>query len=216
MVNCGVSFGLCAIRVTTLADNGLPGGKYVVSHKPVEITYNPNIDTGQTFVSRSGCGCSVARFRADDVFNWFEFSFSEDALEPQIEALMLGDTPILDSGDTVGVNGVGALACDVSPPYVGLEFWTQHIVGSGKDGIRPYIHWVYPATRWQRGNNSANESIARRVLNGFSRTNPMWGSGPYGDGPPDGQDVREFAWWQTNHALPAATDCTSATIAPGS
>jgi hypothetical protein len=216
-VNCGVSFGICAIRVTELAESGLAGGTYVVSRTPVEVTFNPNVTTGQTFESRSGCGCSVARFRADDVFNWFEFVFSEDALDAEIEALMLGDTPIMDGADPVGVNGIGALDCDESPPYVGFEFWTQHIVDSAPDSAFPYVHWVFPSTRWQRGNNGASEAIARRALNGFSRTNPMWGSGPYGDGPPDGQDVREYAWWKTDAALPNATVCGDApTIAPGS
>ena len=38
-----------------------------------------------------------------------------------------------------------------------FEFWTKHIVGSGQDGIHPWIHWVFPKTVWQLGDNTFEE-----------------------------------------------------------
>lgn len=217
-VNCGVSFGLCAVRVTKLDVTGAvinEENNSYVTDKAVTISMTPNIETGNTFSLRNGCGCSLARFKSEDVFNWFEFSFARGALEPALEQMLLGGEVIEDGADVVGINGPGALACDELPPIVALEFWTQHIFGSGLDSIHPYVHWVFPSTKWQLGDNTAEEDLMQLTVNGFSRTNTAWGSGPYGDGPPDGQAVTEWAYWKTDDDLPEAS-CVAAEVEPGS
>ncbi len=57
-VNCGVLYGLCAMRVTELDDDGNAEGSFSVSRNPITVQFNPNIDQGQVFTSRNGCGCS--------------------------------------------------------------------------------------------------------------------------------------------------------------
>ena len=217
-VNCGVSFGLCAVRVTKLNDVGAvidePDNSYV-SDKAVTVSMTPNIETGNTFSLRNGCGCSLARFKSTDIFNWFEFSFARGALEPELEHMLLGGETIIDGADVVGINGPGALECDEGEPGVAFEFWTQHIVGSGLDSIHPYVHWLFPFTIWQLGDNTAEEDLMQLTLNGFSRTNTAWGGGPYADGPPDGQSVTEWAYWKTNDLLPTAA-CVAVDVEPGS
>lgn len=217
-VNCGVSFGLCAVRVTKVdAEGNAVGGAGMsyVTDKPISIGLSPNIETGNTFSLRNGCGCSISRFKSNDIFNWFEFTFADGALEPEMVALMLGQDLIADAGDQVGMHFGGALACDEDEPAVGLEFWTKHIVGSAQDATYPWVHWVFPKTVWQLGDNTAEEDFLQTALSGFSRTNNRWGSGPWGDGPPDGSDVVEGAFWKTDVDPPAAS-CASATVTPGS
>jgi len=217
-VNCGVSFGLCAVRVTKVGTDGTvspsPDNSYVTD-KPLSITLTPNIETGNTFSVRNGCGCSIARFKANDTFNWFEFQFAQAALEPEMQAMLLGAETIVDGADTVGLAFPSSLACDEAEPAVALEFWTQHIVGSGQDGTFPWFHWVFPKTIWQLADNTFEEDIAQPTLSGFSRTNQQWGDGPYGDGPPDSQDIREGAYWKTDVDPPAA-DCAAADVTPSS
>jgi hypothetical protein len=141
------------------------------------------------------------------VFNWVEFTFGKDVLEPAIEALMTGDTPIVAGGLAIGVNGAGALECDEEPPAVAFEFWAKHYFGSALDATYKYVHWVFPRTTWQWGDNTQEGgAIGRTVLSGTSATNELWGGGPYGDGPPDGQDVVEWARFFTND-IPEATEC---------
>ncbi len=210
---CGVSFGLCAVRVTKVdaAGNVVAGGSNsYVTDNPVSISLTPNIEAGNSFSLRNGCGCSVARFKGNDIFNWFEFQFADGALEPEMMALMLGTSTIANGADKVGVHFAEALECDEDEPAVGLEFWTKHIVGSGQDGTYPWVHWVFPKTVWQLGDNTAEEDFLQTSLSGFSRTNLRWGSGPYGDGPADGSDVVEGAYYKT------ATDPPAATCAAGS
>src|SRR3990167_10597218 len=159
-VNCGVSFGLCVVRVTKVDATGVvvdPPDNSYVSDKPISITLTPNIETGNTFSLRNGCGCSIARFKANDIFNWFEFTFNSGALEPAMWALMLGAPTIEDGVDIVGQAFLSALACDEDEPSVALEFWTKHIVGSGQDGPLPWIHWVFPKTVWQLADNTFEE-----------------------------------------------------------
>ena len=91
---------------------------------------------------------------------------------------MLGGDTIADGADVVGLAVPGTLACDEDEPAVAFEFWTQHIVGSGQDGTYPWVHWVFPKTVWQLGDNTFEEDIAQPTLTGFSRTNANWGEGP--------------------------------------
>lgn len=217
-VNCGVSFGICAVRLTMVDVTGAvvsAADNSYVTDKPISVALRPNIEEGQTFSLRNGCGCSIARFKANDTFNWWEFTFQMGALEPEMLNMLLGSESIVDGSDVVGQAFAGALDCAEDEPAVALEFWTQHIVGSGQDAIHPYIHWVFPKTVWRMGDNTFEEGIAQPSVEGFSRTNNQWGSGPYGDGPPDDQDISEGGWWKTDDSLPTA-DCESATIASSS
>jgi len=217
-VNCGVSFGLCRTRVTLLDANGNVSGtadNSYVTDNALSISLTPNIETGNTFSARNGCGCSVARFKANDTFNWFEFTFANTALEPQMMAMMLGSNTIVDGADVVGLAFQGSLACDEAEPSVALEFWTKHIVGSGQDATYPWVHWVFPKTVWSLADNTFEEDIAQPTLNGFSRTNSNWGDGPYGDGPPDSEDISDGGWWKTDVEPPAAS-CDTGDVSPSS
>ena len=217
--NCGVSFGICRLRVTKVDAAGnvvAETGNSYVTDNVVSVSLTPNIETGNTISVKNGCGCSVARFKENDTFNWFEFGFQNATLEPDLLALLLGTPTIVDGADVVGQAFTGALACDEDEPAVALEFWTKHVVGSGQDGTYPWIHWVFPKTVWQLGDNTFGSSeAAQPTVNGFSRTNLQWGAGPYGDGPPDGEDIREGGWWKTDVEHPAAA-CASADVSPGS
>ena len=212
-VNCGVSFGVCAIRVTKVdsVGNVVAGNNSYVTDKPISVALNPNIETGATFSVRNGCGCSIARFKANDTFNWLEFAFVEAALEPELQAFLLGAATIEDGSDVVGLAYPGALACDEDEPAVAFEFWTQHIVGSAQDATFPWFHFVFPKTIWQLGNNTFEENIAQPTVNGFSRTNTNWGDGPYADGPPDSEDISEGGWWKTDVDPPVAV-CAAAAV----
>ena len=75
-VACGVSFGLCNVRVTRLDENGVAmggAGNTYTTDRGVTLGLSPNIETGNTFNLRNGCGCSISRFKSLDVFNWFEW-----------------------------------------------------------------------------------------------------------------------------------------------
>lgn len=217
-VNCGKVFGLCAVRFTLLdADGNVaagPGNSYVTD-KQISVAMTPNIDTGNTFSSRNGCGCSLAKFKVPDVFNWWEFAFVDGALEPEMEALITGAAEITNGADVVGIHGPEPLSCSEGERQVAVELWTKHIVNSKQDSAYPWIHWVFPNSVWQFNDNTAQEDFLDPAYQGFSRSNDLWGAGPYGDGPPDGSDVTEWAKWKTAIDPPAG-NCASASVTPSS
>lgn len=212
-VNCGVSFGLCRVRVTRVDSNGnvIAGNNAYVTDSALTITVSPNIETGNAISVRNGCGCKISSFKFPDTFNWWEFQFSDTTLEPVMEAFMLGASTIEDGADTVGLAYPSSLACDEDEPAVALEFWTKHIVGSGQDATYPWVHFVYPMTIWQVADNTFEEAAGTPSLTGFSRTNGNWGDGPYGDGPPDGQDISEGGYWKTDVEPPSA-ECAAVAV----
>jgi hypothetical protein len=205
-VNCGVSFGLCRVRVTRVDSNGnvIAGNNAYVTDAALSISVTPNIETGTAISVRNGCGCKISSFKFPDTFNWFELSFVDTTLEPVLEAFLLGADTIVDGSDVVGLAYPSSLACDEDEPAAALEFWTKHIVGSGQDATHPWVHYVFPMSIWQLGDNTFEEAAGQPTLNGFTRTNGNWGDGPYGDGPPDGQDISEGGWWKTADEPPSA------------
>jgi hypothetical protein len=211
--NCGVSFGACMLRVTRVDENGnvIAGSNSYVTDKLVSISVNPNNETGNNFSVRNGCGCGIASRKFPDTFNFWELSLNSAALEPQLIAFMLGAAPINDGANVVGVAFPSALACDEANPAVAFEFWTENVTGSGLDATWPYFHWVFPSTVWSFGDNTFEEGPAQPTLNGFSQTNGNWGEGPYGDGPPDSEDISEGGFWGTADPLPTA-QCASQTV----
>jgi hypothetical protein len=210
---CGVSFGACLVRITRVDDNGnvIAGSNSYVTDKPISIAVNPNIETGNNFPVRNGCGCKIASRKFPDTFNYWQLVLTMADLEPQMIAFMLGANTITQGSDVTGLAWPSALACDEASPAVAFEFWTENVSGSGLDATYPYFHWVYPSTIWQIGDNTFQEGPAQPVLNGSSQTNGNWGDGPYGDGPPDGEDISEGGFWATAHALPTA-ECAAQTV----
>jgi len=204
--NCGVSFGACLVRITRLDSNGnvIAGENSYVSDKPISVGVNPNNEAGNSFSVRNGCGCGIARRKFPDTFNFWELSLNMAAMEPEMQAFMLGAETITNGGDVVGLAFPSALACDEQSPAVAFEFWAENIVGSGLDGTYPYFHWVFPSTTWVLGDNTFEEGPAQPTLTGQSQTNSNWGEGPYGDGPPDAQDISEGGWWASDDDLPTA------------
>jgi len=212
-VNCGVSFGLCRVRITRVDANGnvIAGDNAYITDTPLTVTVNPNIEAGNTISTRNGCGCKIFSLKFPDTFNWWEFEFTDTTQEPEMVAFMLGAATIDDGADVVGLAWPSTLACDADEPAVAFEFWTKHGTGSGTDPLHPWIHHVYPMSIWQVGNNTFDTNAQEPVLSGFSRTNSQWGDGPYGDGPPDSQDISDGGWWKTDVEPPAA-ECAAQAV----
>jgi len=213
-VSCGVSLGVCRTRITKVdgtTGNVIAGSNAYVTDKQLQVTLNPNIDAGNNIAVRNGCGCKIAAFKFPDTFNWWEFEFTDTALEPIMIALMLGASTITNGADVVGLGFPDTLACDQAEPAVAFEFWSKHGVGSGQDTTNPWIHWVFPLTIWQLGNNTFADAAAEPVLSGFSRTNANWGHGPYGDGPPNALDIKNGGFWKTAVSPPSAA-CAAVSV----
>lgn len=214
---CGVSLHVCTIRITVLdPDTGAvedaEDNSYVTG-KSLSVQVTPTIEAGADITLTGGCDCVVASYRGTDKLKRFEFEMNVAALEPAMIAMMVGGTIINDGTYDTGVAWPSALECGEAEPAVAFEFWTDHWNGDAQDPDYPYIHHVYPQTRWQIGQQQYQNDFAQPVLTGFSRQNLAWGDGPYGDGP--GADIRNGGWFYTDTAPPTAV-CAAATVEPSS
>ncbi len=210
---CGPSFGVCAIRVTRVdgLGNVIAGSNAYVSNNPISVAQGVNKETGTSFSLRNGCGCGLSRFKAPDVFNWFEFTLTVAEFEPILESFLLGAATIEDGSDVVGVAYPSALTCGDEEPAVAFEFWTQHINGSAQDTVFPWLHHVYPMTIWSLDASTYEEDFNKPSYTAFSRTNDNWGDGPYGDGPPDSELAPEGDKFWTDVEPPTA-ECASQSV----
>jgi hypothetical protein len=203
---CAVSFGVCLFRVTRVDDNGnvIAGDNSYVTDSVQTVTLAPNLETGNDFAVRNGCGCGIASRKFPDTFKYWDLTVQLAKREPILESFLLGSNAITNGADTVGLAFPSALACDEANPLVAVEWWSEAGVGSGLDAQYPYYHWVIPASFWQLGDTTFEEGPGPASFTGSSQTNGNWGEGPYGDGPPDGEDISEGGYWATDDSLPTA------------
>ena len=204
---CGVPFGACLIRVTRVDSNGnvIAGNNAYISDSPVSVALSPDNEAGDSFSVKNGCGCKIASRKFPDTFNFWNVTLTDAKLEPQLIAFLTGGATITDGADIVGAAFPSALECDEASPRTQFEWWSENGEGSGLNGTYPYWHFVIPSVAWTLGDNTFESGPASPVLNGTSQSNPNWGDGPYGDGPPDGEDITEGGFWATNDTLPTAS-----------
>lgn len=215
---CGASLHICALRVTKLDAVGnvaSESNNSYVTNQVMQVQLNPNILAGIDSDLVGGCDCVLASYRGVDKLKRFEFQVDMGAMEPILVAMLIGAAQIADATDIVGVAWPAPVECGSTPPNVAVEFWTDHWVEDAPDPVYPYIHHVYPSSYWQIGQQTFQNDFARPPLNGFSRKNPQWGAGPYGDGPPDSEDISRGGWWKTADVPPEA-DCLAASVTPSS
>lgn len=216
-VECGPSLQLCAVRVTLLDGLGnvsdAEDNSYV-SDLLLSMAVNPEIQAGANTILTGGCDCTVADYRGTDKLRRFTFVMGTAAVEPGLEALLIGADVVDDAGDIIGLTWPGPVECGSTVDAVALEFWTKHWVGDAQDPVWPWFHHVYPSTSWQIGPQAFANDFAQPTINGFSRQNLVWGNGPYGD-QPVGFDFSRGGYYLTVEDPPTA-ECGFQHVVPGS
>jgi len=222
---CGISLGVCRLRITLLDDLGAvdsgPDNSYVLGDL-VSVDVTPNIETGTDTSLIGGCGCKIASFKAPDTLKRYDIVITTPIMSAGLESMLTGGTVLMDDSAIpvpVGMSFPTALGCSEEPPHIALEFWTKHWVDDAQDPILPWIHWEFPQSLWQKGQTTVQNDFAQPAFNGFSRKNDAWGDGPYGDGPEatygNPFDIATGGWFYTPTDPPDA-DCDLATIAASS
>lgn len=196
---CLASLHLCRIRVTRLDDLGNvaagPSNSYVTD-KAVSLAVTPDIEAGADTVLRNGCDGIAAQRRGDDLLKRFTLQLDLSAVEPALVEMLTGGTAIVSGGDVIGVS----MIYGTTPPLVAIEGWSDAWEDDHQYATFPYIHWIWTASKWQIGPTTLQNDFATPQLNGFTRGNPSWGLGPYGDLP---EAVDDFASFYTT-TRPAA------------
>ncbi len=186
---CDAVINLCAVRVTRLDSLGNPSAgpnNFYVSNKPLSIAVTPEIEAGRDLTLVGGCDCIVASYRGPDKLKRFTFQVDIAKLEPGLIEMMIGASAILSgtSTDPIGLWWPTQLSCDDPvQPNVAFEGWQYLWEDDHQASDFPYVHWIWASTSWQIGTHTLNNDFLQPQLNGFSRSNPNWGTGPYSDMP---------------------------------
>lgn len=215
---CASSILACGLRVTLLDSTGNVANQannYYVTQKMTELQFTPDIYSPNEITLASGCACIIVTAKFPDLLKRFTFQLSLGALEPALIALLTGGATISSGGVPFGFDWPVNLQCgQTPPPKIALEVWSYVWESDHQSQTLPYWHWVWPETQWQFAQSTLNTDAMVVQLTGFSTANPVWGHGPYGDGP--GVNIAALgAVWQTATVPPVGV-CGLQTVVPSS
>lgn len=201
---------ICRLRITKLTSLGLvadgPNNAYVTD-KLTELQANPTIKTGDEISQANGCGCDIVNYKNDDILVRWELQITLGAIEPALKSLLLGGDTIYDDSDTpvpIGFHWPLQAQCSTTgQPNVAVEAWSKAISYDHQDQDLPWFHMIWPWAKFQIGQFTLGNSPATIPVNGFTRANPGWGLGPYGDAP---ESVEEAGAVWLDTSIPTA-DC---------
>jgi hypothetical protein len=185
---CPASIHICRLRITLLnADGTLKSGinNSYVTDKVISIDVKPNIESGEDKVLVSGCDCIAFSYRGYDKLKRFDLTIERAALEPALESMMLGGAVILDNSTIpvpIGAGFPDNLSCTspVQPP-VAVEAWSDNWVDDRAISPLRYTRWVWPMSFWAPSDAKLENDFFMPTIDGFTRSNPAWGAGPYLD-----------------------------------
>lgn len=205
---CESAIHLCRIRVTRLDQVGNPlagPNNVIVSDTPLMLTVKPQIVAGEDKDLIGGCDCIVSTYRGYDKLKRFDLELDLAQLPPTVLEMMTGGTAIVSAGSVVGLWWPSNLSCsDPAQPNVAFEAWQDAWEEDHQFATDPYIHWLWPSTHWQIGDHTLQNDFLQPKLNGFSRSNPVWGDGIYGDMPEAIPSGAPGGFWYTAIAPPTA------------
>lgn len=185
---CAGTLHLCRLRVTRLDSLGNvepgPNNYYVTDH-PIQLAVTPMIEAGVDRTLVGGCDCIDMYYHGYDKLKGFTFTLDQARFEPELLEIMTGASLISQGGSGAGNWWRAQTDCsEAVQPNIAVEGWqdTWEDDHPAAPAIR-YTHWVWPSSFWQIAAHTLGNDFTQPQLTGFSRANPYWGLGPYGDFP---------------------------------
>lgn len=181
---CPAILHFCRVRLTrldTVGNVAAPPNNSYVSAGAISLQYGSEVSTGEDRELKTGCGCIIASAKDPDIVKRFNFELTMATFEPVLFEMLTGATIKLDGSDPIGIDFPDQTDCDFEPSYVAFEGWADAYDGNAPDQTRPYFYVVWPSTTWTIGQTTLQNDFAQLPLTGFSRSNALWGHGPYGD-----------------------------------
>lgn len=215
---CPTPIKFCTVRATRLdpVTGAVIGGAdgAVVTDGAVTIAFSPEIEEGTENTLKNGCGDILATSKTPDRFKRWNMVLTMGEFNPALFEVLTGAEVATDGADIIGIIGEDQFADDFVETLAALEGWAFAYEGDAPDSTRPYFYCLITASSWTIGDFTLGEDPATIPLNGFSRTNDMWGNGPYDDTGFSDQ-VSTWAFVQVDEDPPAAT-CGYTTNVAGS
>ena len=183
---CGGSVQACAMRVTMLEQDGvpLPGPIHTYTLATVsKLEAVPVYVKGVDLEVLSACNAPSLLYKDMDRMKRFDLTLTMIHYDPEFDNLLLGTELFNTGGQNVGISAPATAAYAGYFPGVSLEIWSKHITNGDIDPQWPYIQWVLPRTRWQRGNITWDNAAMPVSFTGYTTQNPNYEDGPFDDWP---------------------------------
>jgi hypothetical protein len=202
---CLTPVDVCALRVTSLDDNGTPlvGASSAVVRNLVQIQKSTVISTGQSFEQRDGCGNICASRTGQDKITGVTLELQLCQYDFALAAILTEGT--LVTGDVFTSNGpIGLdLPSSTAPNSNGVvvEAWSPAMDGSEQAvsqlGDPVYFHYVWPKVTWVPGQTTLAEGVILTTFTGKGSENSQVFDGPFDDFPTQPQGA-EYVFFDTS------------------
>lgn len=181
------SLHICRLRATRLTAAGAAAsgatGAYV-SDRVISLDQTVELEEGEDRRLTSGCNTTIVSNREADRFIRFTFTLELGSEEWRLLELLTGQTLFQDTSTIpvpVGINF--PTTTQANPPDVAFEVWTDAYETGAQLAVTPYLHFVYPRTRWRIDDTTLENDWKAVSLTGYSLANSGWGTGPWADLP---------------------------------
>jgi len=216
--HCFGSLQVCALRIAALDSSGAPlagASNGYVTDALIQASVSLELNTGDEFVLKNGCGAICQTFRDCDRILRASVDLELCQLDSELISLLIGGGTLFTdtgTGDAIGYELPNStIDC---PDGVSLELWTKAWDGSSQAAAPflaapSYFHFVFPKTRWQMGDLTMENEIMTIPLTGIADENPgMPTNGPYDDWNVDvaaAGGITNVGGWFLDDTLPTAT-----------
>lgn len=184
-VICPTTVNVCIARFTRLNADGTvatPPNNAYVTDAIQKVVATPQYDAGVDVTLLNGCNAVRATYKTPDRFKRWDFALDFVAQEPALMELLLGSTLLLDGSTIPVASGWSWPEVGSSPPPVAGEFWQDNWLNDGLAATpQRYSRYIYPMMFLQPAADTLEGSLKTQSMQGQSRQNAQWASGPYGD-----------------------------------
>ncbi len=183
---CPSILHLCFVRVTRLDTLGNPvagPNNVVVNDDPMTLTITPDVLAGEVKDQKNGCDKLAATYRGQDIVKRYNLELDLTKDQPAMEEILTGADAIVDtSANPIGVWFPSP--CGTVTPFVAFEAWQDLQECDGPMSTPyAYMRWLWPAARFVKGAQTAQNDFGLPKFTGFTVGNANWGLGIYGDQP---------------------------------
>lgn len=184
-ITCTPQVSACLIRVSRLDSSGTPvesaTGSYV-SDALTTLTVTPEIEEGEEFIVKNGCGIPCVNYKAPDTIKRLTVELTLCTPDPRLHEILSGGT-VLTDGEAVGW-AMPALAEEISPNGIAIELWAKRIGDDGSDDPDfPYARWLFPRVKLTPGARTFEFGPLSSPFTGNGYENPQFLNGPTNDWP---------------------------------
>jgi len=194
--NCVGSLQVCRIRVAQLTPGGLPeagSDTGYVSDAIIQANINVELEAGDDFVLKNGCGNLCQTFKDSDRVKRVNIDMEFCQLDSELVGLLVGADTFYDNAEQVTIGASLPSSTATPSDGVAMELWTKAwdsnqqanagLIGGDPNDVL-YFRWFFPFVRFQLGAMSLQNDILRIPVAGYGQENDdMPANGPYKDFP---------------------------------